>query len=267
MKRADLLTVTPSRHYLAPVLLTTAALALGAVGIAINGWFARSLGSSDVAGWLFLAVGVAADLVALVMPSTRRWAMAGRPAGDRAGWLGRLACDVRLRRDGGHWFRFHQHQRRDADARVTRHAGRHERPGRASGRHGGPRPGVQRSRREVLPRTRSRGRRTAPDPRFCDGERRASGRPSDRRSDQAGRVDLSRGMLRPRRTTLPCFASSCWPCCRRSVGCCCWSDAILQRLKTSLGGGPARKGIFRRKGFLAAARSHDERLRKPYEPK
>jgi hypothetical protein len=30
-----------------------------------------------------------------------------------------LAGDVRLRRDGGHWFRIHQHQRRDAGARVT----------------------------------------------------------------------------------------------------------------------------------------------------
>ena len=59
----------PSREYLAPVLLSIAALALAAVGITINGWFARSLGSSDTAGWLFLAVGVAADLVALVMPS------------------------------------------------------------------------------------------------------------------------------------------------------------------------------------------------------
>lgn len=68
-KRADLPTVAPSRHYLAPAVLTIAALALAAVGIAINGWFARSLGSSDVAGWLFLAIGVAADLVALVMPS------------------------------------------------------------------------------------------------------------------------------------------------------------------------------------------------------
>jgi hypothetical protein len=62
-------TVASSRDYLAPVLLSIAALALAAVGITINGWFARSLGSSDTAGWLFLAVGVAADLVALVMPS------------------------------------------------------------------------------------------------------------------------------------------------------------------------------------------------------
>lgn len=70
MKRADLLAVAPSRHHVAPVLLTTAALALSAVGIAINGWFARSLGSTEPAGWLFLAVGVAADLAALVLPST-----------------------------------------------------------------------------------------------------------------------------------------------------------------------------------------------------
>jgi hypothetical protein len=62
-------TVAPERRHLASVLLSIAALALAAVGITINGWFARSLGSSDIAGWLFLAVGVAADLVALVMPS------------------------------------------------------------------------------------------------------------------------------------------------------------------------------------------------------
>jgi hypothetical protein len=55
--------------HLASVLLSIAALSLAIVGITINGWFARSLGSSDAAGWLFLAVGVAADLVALVMPS------------------------------------------------------------------------------------------------------------------------------------------------------------------------------------------------------
>ena len=62
-------TATPARDYAASVLLSIAALSLAVVGITINGWFARSLGSSDIAGWLFLAVGVAADLVALVMPS------------------------------------------------------------------------------------------------------------------------------------------------------------------------------------------------------
>ena len=51
------------------MLLSVAALALAGVGITMNGWFARSLGSSDMASWLFLAVGVAADLVALVMPT------------------------------------------------------------------------------------------------------------------------------------------------------------------------------------------------------
>src|SRR5215471_6468778 len=41
-----------SRRQVAPVLLSIAGLALAAVGVTINGWFARSLGSSDVAGWL-----------------------------------------------------------------------------------------------------------------------------------------------------------------------------------------------------------------------
>jgi hypothetical protein len=61
-------TVTPS-HRLASILLAAAALALAGVGITTNGWFARSLGSSDIAGWMFLSIGVAADLAALVLPS------------------------------------------------------------------------------------------------------------------------------------------------------------------------------------------------------
>jgi hypothetical protein len=79
--------VKPSRRQVAPVLLSTAAFALAAVGITINGWFARSLGSSDVAGWLFLAVGVAADLVALVMPSCAAglWQV-GQRATALVGW-------------------------------------------------------------------------------------------------------------------------------------------------------------------------------------
>src|SRR6516162_3263965 len=44
-------------------------MALAAVGITMIGWFARSLGSTDTAGWLFLAIGVAANLVALVISS------------------------------------------------------------------------------------------------------------------------------------------------------------------------------------------------------
>lgn len=80
-------TVVPSRRHPAAVLLSIAAVALAVVGITINGWFARSLGSSDVAGWLFLAVGVAADLVALVMPSCAAglW-QAGQRATALVGW-------------------------------------------------------------------------------------------------------------------------------------------------------------------------------------
>jgi hypothetical protein len=64
-----------------------AAFALAGVGIAMNGWYARSLGSTDVAGWLFLAIGIAADLVALVMPScaARLW-QARQRASSLAGW-------------------------------------------------------------------------------------------------------------------------------------------------------------------------------------
>jgi hypothetical protein len=78
---------TTPRRQLAPVLLSIAALALACVGITINGWFARSLGSSDIAGWLFLAVGVAADLVALVMPSCASglW-QTGQRATATIGW-------------------------------------------------------------------------------------------------------------------------------------------------------------------------------------
>ena len=50
--------------------LTAAALALAGVGITMNGWFARTLGSTDLAGWLFQAIGVASDLVALAVPPT-----------------------------------------------------------------------------------------------------------------------------------------------------------------------------------------------------
>jgi len=54
----------------------------------MNGWFSRSLGSTDTAGWLFLTIGVAADLVALVIPSLCRQPLAGRTAGHGAGRMG-----------------------------------------------------------------------------------------------------------------------------------------------------------------------------------
>jgi hypothetical protein len=79
--------IASSRPHLTAIVLSIAAIGLGAVGIAINGLFARSLGSSAVAGWLFLAIGVAADLVALVMPSCAAtlW-QAGQRATALVGW-------------------------------------------------------------------------------------------------------------------------------------------------------------------------------------
>jgi hypothetical protein len=89
--RAD----TPSRPRAASILLTMAALALAIVGITMNGWFAKSLGSTDTAGWLFLAIGMAADLVALVMPScaTALW-QAGHRATSLTGWAAWLMTFV-----------------------------------------------------------------------------------------------------------------------------------------------------------------------------
>ena len=80
--------VTPSHRPVASILLAAAAFALAGVGISTNGWFARSLGSSDIAGWLFLAIGVAADLAALVMPSCAAglWHTRQR-ATSLAGWV------------------------------------------------------------------------------------------------------------------------------------------------------------------------------------
>jgi hypothetical protein len=76
-----------ARPNMASILLRAAALALAGVGVAMNGWFAQSLGSSHVAGWMFLAIGVAADLVALVMPTcaARLWHARHR-ATALAGW-------------------------------------------------------------------------------------------------------------------------------------------------------------------------------------
>jgi hypothetical protein len=72
---------------IASYVLVGAALGLAGVGIIINGWFARSLGSTETAGWLFLAIGVATDLVALAAPlcATHLWG-AGQRATALVGW-------------------------------------------------------------------------------------------------------------------------------------------------------------------------------------
>jgi len=76
-----------SSRRISRILLLAAALSLAAVGVGMNGSFARSLGASDSAGWLFLAIGVAADLVALVLPScaARLW-QARHRATSLAAW-------------------------------------------------------------------------------------------------------------------------------------------------------------------------------------
>jgi hypothetical protein len=107
----------PSQR-ISQILLRAAALALAGVGIAMNGWFARSLGSTDVAGWLFLATGVAADLAALVVPScaARLWQARQRATS--------LADDVRLCRNGRCRLCQQQHRGCYACACVTRDANR-----------------------------------------------------------------------------------------------------------------------------------------------
>src|SRR6202035_541224 len=64
-----------SRRSAASIILMVAALGLAAVGVTQNALYARSLGATETAGTLFLGIGVASDMVALVMPScaARSW--------------------------------------------------------------------------------------------------------------------------------------------------------------------------------------------------
>lgn len=79
---------TGERRSVGSFLLTGAAFGLGAVGITMNGWFARSLGATEAAGYMFLAIGVAADLVALAVPSVAAAAwLHRRRATAGIGWL------------------------------------------------------------------------------------------------------------------------------------------------------------------------------------
>jgi hypothetical protein len=78
-------TIKPLNH---SITLQVAALGLGAVGMTMNAWYARSLGSSEIAGWLFLAIGAASDLVALCIPpcAARQW-HAGNRATAAVAWV------------------------------------------------------------------------------------------------------------------------------------------------------------------------------------
>jgi hypothetical protein len=86
--------VTASRpsRFKPNIFLALAALALAGVGTVQNGWFARSMGATPVAGTLFLILGVASDCVALVLPSVaaRAW-QARQRATALAGWMVWLA--------------------------------------------------------------------------------------------------------------------------------------------------------------------------------
>lgn len=75
--------------------LTAVALALCGVAVTMNALFARSLASTDLSGWLFLALGVAADLVVLTVPSTaaQLW-HAGKRVTAVAAWLVLLIASV-----------------------------------------------------------------------------------------------------------------------------------------------------------------------------
>jgi hypothetical protein len=88
-------TLTPSRGSAAPIILMAAALGLAGVGVTQNAWYARSLGATETAGMLFLILGTASDMAALVMPSVaaRAW-QARQPGVALAGWMVWLATFV-----------------------------------------------------------------------------------------------------------------------------------------------------------------------------
>jgi len=84
-----------SRRSAASITLMAAALGLAAVGVTQNAWYARSLGATETAGTLFLILGTASDMAALVMPSVAARAWQARQRGVAlAGWMVWLATFV-----------------------------------------------------------------------------------------------------------------------------------------------------------------------------
>lgn len=76
--------VTRATPSLSSVILTVTAFGLAGVGLTMNGWFSKTLGSSDTAGWVFLAIGVAADLIALAVPACAAALWGSRQRGTAA---------------------------------------------------------------------------------------------------------------------------------------------------------------------------------------
>jgi hypothetical protein len=73
---------------LSAVALRAAAAGLALVGLSMSATYARSLGSSDLSGWLFLALGLCADCAALALPSVAASAWrAGERTTAGAAWL------------------------------------------------------------------------------------------------------------------------------------------------------------------------------------
>jgi hypothetical protein len=85
-----IVTVMP-QHRGSPVLaavLAALALVIAAVGIAINGWFAGSLGKTTEAAALFVAIGITADALAFLLPTAAsRLSRARRYAGAIIAWV------------------------------------------------------------------------------------------------------------------------------------------------------------------------------------
>ncbi len=78
--------VTVSRRSPTSLLLTAAGFGLTGTGICMNAFYSGSLGSSSTSALIFLAVGIAADLIAFAMPScaAHLWSRHGVTA--LAGW-------------------------------------------------------------------------------------------------------------------------------------------------------------------------------------
>jgi hypothetical protein len=176
--------------------VTAPALALAAVGITMNGWFPRSLGSSDVVGWLFLAVGVAADVVALVMPACAAglW-HAGRRATALVGWAVWVMTFVFALTAGIGFARTNI-----SDTTLARASRTTPAVALAEAALGGAMAArdreCERRRRKLLPGTRGGGRRTAASGRHGHACRGADRRSPDRCGDPRRRL-VSRAALQP----------------------------------------------------------------------